>query len=90
MTQETYNGWANRETWALHLWIKDEQLRYRQARFYASRGDEREGEETLREYVVDDLWPRLPYTPDGLQMMREVGSLWRVDWGAVTRALRAG
>jgi hypothetical protein len=79
--EENFRGWPNRETWALHLWLTNEERLYHQALIVAAADE-------LKEWVVDELWPGLFDTVDGRVMMEDVGSLWRVDWKRVTDALR--
>lgn len=87
MAGESYEGWPNRETWALNLWLTNDEDLYNQARGYAADPDE--GERALRDWVEDELWPHLHRTSDGLFMMGDVGSLWRVEWVQVAESLRA-
>lgn len=85
MTDETYNGWTNRETWAFNLhWANDEGL-YRSVCEYAAGLLKADGEiedyrlgESVVGYVRNDL---LPMADEKLgQMVRdEVGSWWRID-----------
>ncbi|MFF4777609.1 hypothetical protein ACFY05_32690 [Microtetraspora fusca] len=83
MTDETYQGWCNRETWALHLWLTNEEALYHESRARAA-----DGESALRDWVENDLWPELHQTHDGLVMLKDVGSLWRVDWRELAAALQ--
>ena len=38
MTDTTYNGWTNWETWCASLWINNEEQLYRTARIYGHSG----------------------------------------------------
>jgi len=56
MTDTTYNGWKNRETWNVALWLQNDEALYNIARKYDS---------------YDRLYPRLirtfgAKTPDGV------------------------
>lgn len=52
MTDETYNGWTNYETWSVALWLDNEPGTYEDARqiVHAELDDWRAGRD-LREYV---------------------------------------
>lgn len=99
MSDTDYNGWTNRETWAVMLHINnDEGLQESaldMAREYA--GEDRETGDlagALQAWVDDllsrDYW-RDEYgcpMPEGIEMMRDdVGSLWRVNWRECADAL---
>lgn len=93
---EQYQGWANRETWALTLHINNDQGLYEEFRDLArdeawSSGYDRD--KAIRERVTElldiDYWTEegADYPPAIAMMAREIGSLWRVDWAEVTAAL---
>jgi hypothetical protein len=75
-TNDTYQGWTNRETWAAHLWLNNSVTIYQGAFEYAKPMTP----ESLREYTERVAYSR----PD---MAREIGSLWRVNWAEVAAAL---
>lgn len=98
MTDETYNGWANRETWALDLWLSNDQGLYEMT--LERVRDVVQGyalaESGLRAYhggkAVRELWEELTDPAEGLltgetlhQAMDEVGSVWRIDWDEIGR-----
>jgi hypothetical protein len=94
---ECYAGWANRETWAVTLWLNNEQgtqeavhEALREAAgmqtdgFAASKAGD-----IVREYL-EELFDVDTYggsLPGGLvNMLTDIGSLWRVDWREVGAA----
>lgn len=101
-TDDTYNGYANRETWAFNLHWQNDQGLYNetldQARWWLEENDVETGchDSRLGEYVVA-YW-RDGITEyesgggklyDALRMMRdEVGSWWRIDYAEVGSAVR--
>ncbi len=99
MCDETYHGWPNRETWAFHLWVTNEQATADEARRVvtaacaAMDGARNAGRfvaaEALRVWWRDTLdAARENGYRETLDAMRDdVGSLWRIDWQAVAAAL---
>lgn len=99
MCDETYHGWPNRETWAFHLWVTNEQATAEEARHVVTTacaavdGARNAGRfvaaEALRVWWRDTLdAARDNGYRETLDAMRDdVGSLWRVDWQAVAAAL---
>lgn len=96
---EQYNGWKNRETWALNLWLTNDQGLYELTRERVAEviGDytdlETEDKWAARAEageVVQNLWSELTDSdnellPDDeiISMLRDVGSVYRVDWGEI-------
>lgn len=94
MTDETYNGWKNRETWAAALHLNNSAMLQEEA---IDRAREDQYGRALEEWITGDVnegvWAD-PFTPeygettgDMRLMIREIGSLWRVDWQAVRDGL---
>tara|TARA_R100000750_G_C2300258_1_gene78511 strand:- start:196 stop:444 length:249 start_codon:yes stop_codon:yes gene_type:complete len=80
MTREEHNGWTNRETWAAHLWITNEESLYASA-LHANTGL------LLKEYMEELL--SLRQESETLQIMfDDIGSLWRVNWKEIHDAIK--
>lgn len=87
---DKYQGWANRETWALMLWINNDQGLYNDYRDMIRE----DGLDAVRESLENNLDPSHWIDEWGTHiprawsdMAREVGSLWRVDWNEIGAAL---
>ena len=86
---ETYSGYANRETWALSLWLNNDEGLYNWALEMAEdavRHDLRDYEfaDVIKDWVeemFDDYYENpKSHTHEMGVMVRDIGSLWRVDW----------
>lgn len=97
MNDETHNGWTNRETWALMLWISNDEGLQDTAHELVDLTDPHgivATEDRVRDWI-ETLLSRNAYEeeygsaqPEALAVMAEdVGSLWRVNWGEVAAAL---
>jgi hypothetical protein len=100
MTDDTYEGWTNRETWALNLWLSNDQGLYEMTRervadwlkrYEADAKDEHYAKVRAGE-AVKELWEELTDPDEGLMsaenilaMVRDVGSEYRVDWDEIGR-----
>lgn len=88
MTDETYNGWTNRETWAVSLYVENDHSMYADRQQLLSEWTEDTDVATAaREWFegVIDSWDEIAEdSPEGtrflLNMLRDIGSLWRVNW----------
>lgn len=86
---EIYNGWPNRETWALNLHLNNDEGLYR---FVMSLADQATDTYVLADclkQLVDDWRYSIregePVDPVIQMLVHEVGSAWRVDWSIVAR-----
>ena len=85
---EEYNGWSNRETWAVNLHLSNKREWYQgaidavaaQLRIAADTSSVYMGD-VLREYWDTDIFgdPDLELERE-VMVLRDVGSEWRVDW----------
>jgi hypothetical protein len=82
---EEYNGWTNRETWAVNLWVTNDQglmgaVDEAMKGAYDAEGENYRLDEVYRDVMFDLL------DGDGLpsretwMMKDDIGSLWRVNW----------
>lgn len=89
-TDETYNGWTNRETWAAGLHITNDEGLYSMAleriRCFDPETDAVAAGDELSDWydeIVDEFGDS-----EGIRlMMRDVGSAWRVNWQEVAENL---
>ena len=96
-TDETYNGWSNRETWAFMLYVQnDEGLADTALDALAGGwlGPDARQDDALREFG-EAMFTRQGYAaymgdgwPAALQdAAADIGSLWRVNWQECVDAL---
>ena len=96
--EEEYNGWSNRETWAVNLWLDNDQGLYEIARDYAKQeidGHDKGEEinpyylgESLRNYIEEDLltFENVSQNKNLWIMLTDIGSLYRVNWREIAEA----
>ena len=93
-----HNGWTNRETWAVALWINnDEGLQssaHELVRGFDAVSDVSGAVDALQEWFTTLCNPNLYKEeyggeyPSGLATMAsDCGSLWRVNWDEITLSL---
>ena len=81
---EGYQGWANYETWCVHLWLDNDEGLQAHAKLIVRENEGYAAEEALREYVQQDLLPSL----DGFAGDLMCAALDSVDWQEVVTAFR--
>ena len=70
MEDETYNGWKNRETWIVSLWLQNDEKLYR----------------TAQEVEDIESWVRYELAPTtGMIADLTLSAICRVDWDAIRK-----
>ncbi len=103
---QTYEGWSNRETWAVALNIKNDkflndQLNEEMSDMCNGASDDCECQGELAEWLEDwitstcdrNWWRDVAgcTMPEGAEMLRDdVGSLYRVDWWELAQSFLSG
>ncbi len=77
--RETYNGWPNRETWNVMLWMDNVEGAYRFYREKFRENSKRTGD--LAKYCAMTAFGE--QTPDGVRFDSS-----RIRWGCIARAMR--
>ncbi len=89
---DTYNGWTNRETWAMALHLTNDECLYDEARRVVAAGTRRGrfgAADALEDWTRELLDGYGLGARETLTMLRDIGSLWRVDWREVAESLVA-
>ncbi len=92
-TDDTYQGWTNRETWALMLHINNDRglsEMFRELVNHTDFGDVAEVQLQVTTLLDPDEYRAEFDTSQPAEVARmasEVGSLWRVDWSEIYAAL---
>ena len=78
---DQYNGWTNRETWAVFTWITNAEAWYNDLK-------DKETGAGIKAWFDNCFLDLLEMgDKEALLALQDIGSLWRVDWDAVARAL---
>src|SRR3990167_10562694 len=56
MPNDTYNGWTNYETWAVALWLGDDQGSYEEARAICRRFDNKYQAADILKAWIQEIW----------------------------------
>jgi hypothetical protein len=95
MSTDEYNGWTNRETWALNLWLTNDQglyelTRERVAAYMSDEDDTYPPSPAIAGEAVKSLYAELTDPSEGLQtveqslkMVSDIGSDYRVNWDEI-------
>lgn len=96
MTEKTYNGWANYETWLVNLWLDNDSGTYDYWRERAEEAckyadDEDEATETLREWLESEVTESVTegIASSGLAGDLINSALCEVDWHEIAAHMTA-
>jgi len=97
---DTYNGWANRETWAFWLHVGNDEGLYESVREWAQgwidaqNADAQDdyADSSLGAYVAESVHEYLletqPHSDHARMVLNEVGSWWRINHAEIGAAVR--
>ena len=77
----TYNGWSNRETWLVSLWLNNDESLYSQL---LSAVEQNESASVKAEWLAERVQEQLDWHLEDQEASRWIdmirGSFYRVDW----------
>jgi hypothetical protein len=76
MTDTSYNGWSNWETWNMALWLDNDEGFYSLRRRFANRANS-----NIQAFLADFCSPYANGTPD-----MDPGDISKVNWDEITDA----
>jgi hypothetical protein len=81
----TYNGWANYPTWAVFLWISNEEALWNDALDIVRNSDPTawDAEQRVGDWIVDELMPHV----GGMAGDILTWAIAQVDWGEIYNAI---
>jgi hypothetical protein len=86
---EEHNGWPNRETWLVHLWLSNEQGLYPEAKEKAENGSsDLDGGQGICDWLKEQPIFSDDCSPQGLWVDLITQALNRVAWEAIGAAFR--
>ena len=91
MKDEGYNGWVNRETWAMNLYLSNDEGFYNEVNEIVNNSDDKwDAEKDIKEYVegLEDMITDGEAGEGLINMFRDIGSLWRVNWEEIAGTWR--
>lgn len=78
--EETYNGWKNRSTWNVALWINNDEGLYNMAREYK---EQREGKKVTYSGFIRHYGMQEERTPDNIKWMSN-----RLDYAELNEMIK--
>lgn len=96
---DTYNGWTNRETWALSLWLDNDPALHAEVLARVNDWRERYPDDFSKSdnlahwragQAIEELYAEITdpdeITPTNVRMALDVGSSYRIDWAELGAA----
>lgn len=80
-----YNGWKNRETWAVALWLTNDEVAYHNAMELVQGKSPEQAAADLRDRLQEEASRRIPEASLWADLIQ--GALSEVDWLEVAKAL---
>jgi len=88
-TDDEYEGWTNRETWAVNLWLSNDEGMYNEVNEIVDNAEDREEiENGIREYVenLKEFLDSGEACGELRNMFEDIGSMWRVNWEEIAES----